>query len=479
MRLLARPSIAYSLAAVVSSGVNFLAILLWTRILSPTEYGQLALVSGIALTLNAFLFESLRLSGMRLGIDKEAPDGVSPHRIQTVASFYGLFIALLWLMLGGLQAAGIEMLGIRAEWWILIAAYATFEGLLNLTTSMSRMRIRPQAFFFATVLRAFLAVGIGVAMVQADFGMAGVVAGIVIGQSLVFLGTLMLDRWWRQVKPWQPDKEMAQAVIHYGLPLVAVQGLQYFVNVSDRFFIEHFLGTEATGHYAVVSDLLQKTLIFIMLLINMITLPDIMRGHEAEGEEKSRRMLGNNLLLQCGLGFPAAAGLAMLAPGTANLLLGAEFREPAILLLPWLAAAMLARCMMSFYFSVVFLLIKQTRKMILPILLILLLQAPASWLVIPQWGLEGAGAVALGSSLAGLLVSCLMARKSYRLFWPWKDLAKLALATLVMAAALWFLRGYATPLTYLASVAAGGTLYGVMLLALNPAGIRQKIATRL
>lgn len=53
----------------ISSGLNFLSLIVWTHLLSPAEFGTYALVSATVLFLNATIFEWLRLTASRLLYD--------------------------------------------------------------------------------------------------------------------------------------------------------------------------------------------------------------------------------------------------------------------------------------------------------------------------------------------------------------------------------------------------------------------------
>ena len=73
-------------ALAISSGMNFLALFLWTRLLDPGTFGSYALMSASALLINAFMFDWLRLVSGRLLYDPKAPNGINPQRGNALAA---------------------------------------------------------------------------------------------------------------------------------------------------------------------------------------------------------------------------------------------------------------------------------------------------------------------------------------------------------------------------------------------------------
>jgi len=65
MRTLLRHSAIYLIARGVPGAINFLAIAIYTRLLSPQEYGQYVLVFSAVTLINIVLYDWLKLSLLR------------------------------------------------------------------------------------------------------------------------------------------------------------------------------------------------------------------------------------------------------------------------------------------------------------------------------------------------------------------------------------------------------------------------------
>ncbi len=145
--------------------VAFLAIPLFTRLLEPAEYGRYALVIATVATLNALLFQWLRLSLSRF---------LAAHT-HDQATLKSTLVTTAVLMIGafGLVAALAALLPPLAEWraviligWAVLAAQSLFE----LCCEYSRASLNPWQFMLLQLMRSGAAVGIGVLLIKAGFG---------------------------------------------------------------------------------------------------------------------------------------------------------------------------------------------------------------------------------------------------------------------------------------------------------------------
>lgn len=85
-----------------------------------------------------------------------------------------------------------------------------------------------------------------------SMGIAGIFAANICARiiSLIVL-ELRLHTWKKYFRPRIQDKEINRQLIKYSLPLLPNIICWWLIGSSSRFFIEHFLGFEANGIYAV------------------------------------------------------------------------------------------------------------------------------------------------------------------------------------------------------------------------------------
>ncbi len=458
----------YTMALALSSGLNFIAILVWTNTLTPGEFGSYSLVSATALLINAAAFEWLRLTTARMTAAPAAPNGVHPERANAMAALVIGLVAVFAVVVGGLWALKIPMARLTFAWWPLVGAFAVSEMMLSIINTLSRFRFLPWQFFRSIVGRGVMSIVIGLVLVKGfHLGAVGAVVGIVIAQGSAVVFGLILDRFWRTVHPAQAKRQDLEAIWRFGGPLILGCALNYGVGVADRYVIGFIAGNAEVGLYAAPWDLVQKIVVFVMLAINLTAFPMIVREYEQNGQDAARARVEQNFLLQTGLGLPAALGFAVLAPGLSNMLLGHAFRSQAASLLPFIAVSALFRSLTTFHLNMAFQLTKRTKLMMVqPIASLAVILAGGPW-ALQHFGLVGMAAVTMAAQCGGFLLSLVLAQRVFRFSLLNRNLLCVLAAALAMGGALWKFRDLTHPIATLGLVAVGGAIYGGVLLALR------------
>jgi O-antigen/teichoic acid export membrane protein len=462
------PGLIYTVALAISSALNFLALLVWANTLTPHEFGVYSLVLATALLINSAGFEWLRLITARMTADPKDPSGVNRARGNAVFAVVIAAMSLLAIVAIGLCLARVKAATLPSVWWPMIAAIVFSETMLAITNTLSRVRFLPWQFFRSIVARGLLSLLVGVVLVKVfGLGALGAVTGVVVAQTLVVISSLVLDPFWRSVRPFSVGREELATILKFGAPLILGCALNYAVGVADRYIIGFHAGTEAVGLYSAPFDLMQKTIVFIMLAINLTAFPALVRTFEADGPVAARAQLERNFLLIAGLGVPATVGVAVLAPGVAHMLLGHAFRARAAALLPWIAVAALFRSMVSFHLNMAFQLVRRTGAMIAAPAVCLGIIVLAGPYALARYGLTGMAALAAIVQISGFLVTWALAVRAFRFSLLSLDLAKLLVASAAMGAVLWPLRHQTHPLVTVALVALGATVFAGALLVLR------------
>ncbi|MCC6828158.1 MAG: lipopolysaccharide biosynthesis protein [Novosphingobium sp.] len=457
-----------SAALAISSGLNFFSIFLWTRLLDPHEFGIYAIVLAAGLFLNALAFEWLRLVGARTLYDSTCESRINPARASALFLLYAIAGTLLCAVLVALHLADLGFGGIGARWWPLIAGLALTEMALAIINTVSRVRQKAWQFFRSMVGRSVLSVALGMGLVIGlRLGAAGAILGVIIAQSLVALGSVAIDPLWRTIRPWRAGREEMGRILRFGAPLVVSCALIYAAGVADRFLIAAQLGTHEAGLYAAPVDLLQKTLVFVMMAINLTAYPALVRAYEDHGAAAASAILERNFLVQLGLGLPAVVGLAALAPGIANLLLGAPYRHDGAMLLPYVGMAALLRCLITFHLMIAFQVTGRMKLMLVPPAVMLVVIVPAAIFAMREWGLAGMALAAVAAQVAAYGVSSLLARRVMNVRILSTDTIKIVASAAAMGLVLLPLRQDDGPLATVLLIAGGGVVYLLAMIVLR------------
>ncbi|MGI9952914.1 oligosaccharide flippase family protein [Moorellaceae bacterium AZ2] len=464
--MLLRHSAIYLLARGLPGAINFLAIAIYTRLLSPENYGRYALVIAGVGFFNVVFFGWLGLSLARF---LPAHLG-NPQRL--LSAIFTAFVALA-LFTGGV--------GILLAWfwpdptWRALIAIAVpllwAQAWFEINLELARSKLAPVRYGFLSMVKAATALGLGTFLVLWGVGVYGPLLGFLAGMLLAGVGLSL--REWEGVY-FGRFMEL-RVLLSYGLPLTAAFLLNFVVNTSDRFLIAWLVSEAAAGVYAAGYDLAQQSIGVIMAVINLAAYPLVVRTLEARGKEAAFTQLRRNASLFVSVAVPAATGFAVLSPNIAHVLLGANYREPATAIMPWIAAAILISGLRSHYLDLSFQLARRTSAQVLVLGVAALVNLGLNLLWIPALGILGAAYATLAAFVAALGVSAWFGKRLFPIPIPYSDGLKVALASALMVVVLWPLRSHVGlgPLVF--QIFTGIVAYIVAFVGLNASRIRTLI----
>ncbi len=468
---MARPAVLNTLSLAISSGLNFVSLLLWVRLLPPAEFGQYTLITTTALLVNAILFEWARIVGARTLYSPTSATRIDPDRADALFTIVATFILMLALAVTALFLSGRTIFGLAPHWLWVLLLFLVSEVALTMLNVVSRARGEAWHTFGVIVTRSALSLAIGLALVVGyDQGLAGVLLGLVIGQAIATIGGIATDNVWRRLRLRVSDageRRIMGDMLKLGAPLMLSSGLSYGVGVLDRYQVEHILGTSSVAYYAAPADLLQKTLGFAMLAVNITMYPAMVRAYEDEGPDRARTLLEGNAILYMAMCLPVVVAATVLAGPVSHVLLGAALADRSAPLLPLVTAAALLRLLTIYHFQVAFQLTRHMRLlMIAPALAIatFVLLGP---LALHRYGLIGIACVSLLAQGSGYVVSAWLARRVFGIRLASRDAAKVLVASGAMAAALIPFAGVTGVVMTLVALATGGVVYAGAILLLR------------
>lgn len=467
--MLIHHSALYAMARGAPALVNFAAIVVYTRILSPGTYGEYVLILAAAA-----LFESVIFRWLSLGLLRFIPaHSNNPQILLSVVffSFLGLMVfstGLSVIFLIVLPPAIDRSLIIITL--ILLWASAWFQ--LNL--ELVRSELAPIRYGALAAFKSLIALSTGTLLVFFGFGAYGPIIGLLLGMLISTLS--LMWREWRVISVYTFDKRLIRDLINYGLPLTATFALTFVINSSDRFLLTWFIDTEAAGLYAPGYDLARHSIGVLMTIVNLAAYPLAVRALEGYGEPAAQKQLKNNVILLLAVSIPAATAFAVCSSNIANVLLGEEFREAAVILIPWIALATVASGFKSYYLDLSFQLGRNTIGQLWTVLIAASVNLALNILWIPEYGLQGAAYATVVAYIVAVIFSWKLGSRVFRLPVIPLQVLKIVFASIIMAASLWFTLDYTGWLALLCQAAVAIAVYTLVIFVLDLAGIRNKMA---
>ncbi len=468
---LLRHSLIYAAARGVPGALNFLALAVFSHLLTPVEYGRYALVIAIAGLLNSVLFEWLHLGLLRF-----LPTAPQERRafLRTIVSGYLMVVAAT----GVLGALSLLILSAELRPLVGLALALTWGQVwFELTLELLRAQLRPVTFGVLSLARALLSLGAGVFLVRWGLDATGRLLGMLLGATLPAL--LWSAREWRGALSLRPDPPTMQALVRYGLPLTVTFAFGFILSTSDRLLLGWLRGPADAGIFAVGMDLAQQSLGMLMAIVNLAAYPLAVRAMNDHGPDAARAQLTHNGSMLLALAVPAAAGLAVLAPQIAQVALGPDFRDAATRLIPWMALSALLMGLKAFHLDLSFQLGQHTVRQVWVVLVAAGVNVALNLLLIPAYGYMGCAYASVVAAGVALGLSWWWGRRAFAVPVRLPNLTAVLGGTLALLGAELLLSGGHGPLTLLLQIGVGAVVYlGVYVALSSPdrARLRQWLA---
>jgi O-antigen/teichoic acid export membrane protein len=257
------------------------------------------------------------------------------------------------------------------------------------------------------------------------------------------------------------------------MPLAANFALVWVVASSDRFLIGWLLDVGSAGQYAVGYDLAQYSISMLLMIVNLAAYPLAVNALEQGGTEAAQAQLRKNGAVFFGVAFTAAACVAVLAPLLGGLLLGVEYGDTAVELLPWVAPAVALSGLKAFYFDIAFHLGHGTVKLVWISVGASIVNVIFTLIWIPHYGILGAAYATLLTYILGTVASAWLGRR----FFVLPDITSMVVPALFVSApsaiAVWIAMQYGGWTGLGLGLLAGTFTATLCAIIINLAGVRQ------
>src|SRR4051794_10800642 len=266
LRRLATTGAAYTAASIVSKVIAVALLPLYTRYLSPEDYGAAEILFAAVVAASIVV----RLGLIEAILRFYYKDGEDPAAV-VAGSFAGLFWlstlgALVLLPFAGplseLLIPEPEALGQSAAGLVRIA----IGGLWVLTMwefmlTLFRLEERARAFFVTTILNVLVTIGLTVVLVV---GLGEGARGLLVGSyasGAVFVAALIVLQ--RRRLSLRFDTALLRRLLRFGLPTMPAEASLYLLNFIDRIIIVRSLGLAEAGLYSLAVKFAQAVNVLV------------------------------------------------------------------------------------------------------------------------------------------------------------------------------------------------------------------------
>jgi O-antigen/teichoic acid export membrane protein len=464
----------YLPANIVQGVVGFLTIVLFTRLLSPEDFGRYALAFSVMTLAHVAVFSWLEAAMARFWAAETPGPGMAGH----FASLYRAAFGLSGLFV---VVAAIALWLWPADPLFKVALAAGLAG----APARCLMKLGQERFRAAGEVRKAagldMAVAIGGLVIGVGFALAGWGgAAPLLGLGLAPLAALpfVLPGELRQARGARFEPARVKTYAKYGYPIAMSLALTVVLASTDRFLLATFLDEAAVGAYHAGYSIANRTLDVLFLWLGSAGQPALVMALERGGAERLKTAAREQLSTFLLIGLPAAAGVALVAVPLSEVLIGEDLRGAAASITPWIALSALLYGLTAYYFGQAFTLGRKTKHLLVAMAIPAGANVILNLILVPRFGVMGAAWATAASFGLGLIATQAIGRRVLALPIPWESLIRCAIATGIMALAVSALPPIGGLAELILDAAVGGLVYATAALILNAAGVRD-VALRL
>lgn len=403
-----RGSGAYAIAVLFQRGIGFLLLPLYTRVLSPDEYGQLAVVLTISAGVSTLLSFGLETAVFRTYILLQDTPEQRPPFVNSVGLLAlvgpAVLAAIAVVAFGDLIASWLGVSSLAIGLGIGTAAVTVSATVLPFAILRAQERLR--AYLQLTAVQVVLNTTLTVALVVVlGWGVVGWLLGSLIAISVTLAAGLVMlgHRWTLSV-----DRGYLVATLAFGLPLLPHAAAHWGLSMSDRIVLGAFVPPADIGLYQLAY---QFAIPVSTLGIAMTRGTAPLYAHAARSaadREELARVIVHHVLIIALIGM----AVSILGPPVIELLMPPEFADAGDYV-PWLA---LGTVFLGIYFvpmNIISILAGSTRSVWVATVVAASVNISLNLLTVPRFG-ASATAVNFAVGYAVLLVGVLLVMRGTR-----------------------------------------------------------------
>lgn len=420
----------YSLGDVLVKASGFFLIPIYTRILTPTDYGIVGYLQ---------VFSQILIIVLGFGFHGAQTRYYYEHRVEnemvgkfmftinstTIVAFLVLVFPIL--LLGSLRGWTIGSENIPFYPYLTVALIAVILSVLN-TNVTSSLRMK-QNFLGATLVHVFTFLLTTSAtiflIVYLKQGAFGRIAGNALGLAIIFLPCYIF-LYARHFK-FQFSKEALKYAVGFGFPIVIHLLMGTIHNSIDRLMLEHYLPISELGIYTLGISVATVLQMFVTAF-NQAYQPSYYELMESGGESREDHIVKTFKFWLVMLTLATCIGIVIGGPFL-TIFAGSQFREVSSIF-PYLLLSVYAGSFYFFFSSPIFF-YKKTHLLPLITGSSAIINIVLNLLLIPKYGINGAAIATIISHIWISAISYVMGNRLFKIKWPLKSIFIAVMCVLV------------------------------------------------
>jgi O-antigen/teichoic acid export membrane protein len=427
LRRLATTGVAYTAASIASKLLAVLLLPIYTRYLSPADYGQAELlfstVVAASIVIRLGLIEALLrfyyLPGER-GSNVIATGFAALFWTSTVGALVALPFAsqIGDLISGDPLPADLVRIAIGGLWVLTLYEYMV---------TLFRLDERAKAYFAFTIGNVLLAIPLTLLLVV---GLDEGARGLLLGSYLAGLPFLLWRIWAeRRRLSLRPQRDLLRRMFRFGLPTMPAEISIYSLAFIDRVIISHALGAASLGLYALAFKFSQA----IQVVVRGFQLAWPPLAYSIRDDDEARRTYAVVLTAFTALCAFIVVGMWLEARWIVRLLAAPDFYDAYEAIGP----LSLGAALYGVYLAMVVILGRTGRtEFNFPAAIVATIaNVILNLIMVPAWGIVGAGVALVISYLIVIVLIYAVTQRLFPIPYQWRRLVVVVGAAAVLIAA--------------------------------------------
>jgi len=448
--------------------VGFISIPVITRLFSPQDYGNYSLAMATVMVLSTLA------SWLPMSIIRFYP---AYERDKKLDLFYGNILKLTF----------ISLLVINFTFFIFIFSIKThisselhlfmligigvFIAMAIFNVLQHFLRSKRQVSWYSgfAIWKSVMGFGFGIALIFLfKLGIKSLLWGIIL--SIFFVMPFLWRKAIGSISSIYSklNLSLVKDLTNYSFPLVIGNLAAWILNLSDRYILEFFRGSQEVGIYSASYNIADRSIMFITSLFLLASGPISIHIWEKEGKEKSAEFVNKvtrYYLIAC---IPAIIGLSVLSKPILDIMTGEQYFE-GYKIIPFVTLGILFLGLQQ-RFQAGFIFYKRTSFTTFAIVASGLLNLFLNFLFIPRYGYFAAAVTTLVSYVFLLFLMVILSRRFFTWKFPFKSLINSICASGAMGIVVYYLGNNLTvlvPINLILSISMGITTYFLILILLK------------
>ncbi len=410
-----RDSLVYGFATVISQGLAFFLVPLYTRVLSPGDYGALEML----MIFGNFANVSIALE-VSQGMSRHYCDAPTKEEKQKYAStalwftlgMNAVFIFACFLFAGSINTLLLGKSGLISAFRLGVV-FISLNGLFILVLNQLRWELRSREYALVSILYSLTTMSAAATLTYGlGWGLNGVLLGQMLGASCGALTGLWLLRGTFK-RTFASDK--LKDMLRFSMPLVPSSILMSVNLYIDRLLLKHFNGLYEVGIYGVGYRL--ASVVMLLTIVIQSSLIPLVYTHYREPETPANIARIFHWFIALSLMICFAVGL--FAKEALWVLTTSAYYEAAKIVIILAPSILLWR--MSVFVPGISI-SKKTYWEVVISFSAAILNFTLNYTLIPLLGIVGSASAMLVSSLCYFLAYLIVGQRFYSIPYKWKPL---------------------------------------------------------